>query len=118
MTQMAKSTTWMMLRDEGLVAEVIILHAGDMLSIFTNQEHEDTLLVLRQMVVAIPWMSHCNRALPSHNYSTLHYGAQLRPILSQRADEDEDALQRSGKWGKKSRKAVKTASSKYNVDLK
>jgi hypothetical protein len=87
------------------------------------------------MVVAIPWMSHCNRswltfpaididgrllirALPSHNYSTLHYGAQLRPILSQRADEDEDALQRSGKWGKKSRKAVKTASSKYNVDLK
>jgi hypothetical protein len=37
---------------------------------------------------------------------------------SQHADEDEDALHRSGKGGKKSGKAVRTASSKDNVDSK
>lgn len=38
--------------------------------------------------------------------------------LSQRADEDGAALHQSGKGGKKSGKAVRTASSKDNVDSK
>ncbi|KIK37150.1 hypothetical protein CY34DRAFT_109229 [Suillus luteus UH-Slu-Lm8-n1] len=145
---------------EGLVAEVIILHAGDMLfmppgkfhevytplvtfatgghflsyltmhlsewsrfldqlygSMFTNQEHEDTLLVLRRMVVAIPRLSHCklyHRATVALCTMVLNPGQ----YLSQRADEDGAALHQSGKGGKKSGKAVRTASSKDNVDSK
>ncbi|KAG1818942.1 hypothetical protein EV424DRAFT_1539898 [Suillus variegatus] len=146
---------------KGLVAEVVVLHAGDMLfmppgkfhevytplvtfamgghflsyltmhlsewscfldnlhgSLFTNQEHQDTLLVLRRMVVAVPRLSHCKlyyRAIVALCTMVLNPGQ----YISQRASEDEDMPHRSGKGGKKakSRKAVKTAS-KNNVDSK
>ncbi|KAG1855274.1 hypothetical protein F4604DRAFT_1932333 [Suillus subluteus] len=146
----------------GLVAEVAVLHAGDMLfmppgkfhevytplvtfaigghflsyhtmhlsewscyldqlhgSLFTNQEQQDTLLVLRRMVVAIPRLSHCKLY---HRAVVALCTMVLNPsqYISQRASESEDMLHRSGKGGKKmkSRKAVKTTSSKNNLDSK
>ncbi|KAG2110434.1 hypothetical protein BD769DRAFT_1674595 [Suillus cothurnatus] len=146
---------------KGLVAEVVVLHAGDILfmppgkfhevytplvtfatggsflsyltmhlsewscfldnlhgSLFTNQEHHDTLLVLRRMVVAIPRLSHCKlyyRAVVALCTMVLNPGQ----YISQRASEDEDVPHQFGKSGKKarSRKALKTAP-KNNVDSK
>ncbi|KAG2062750.1 hypothetical protein BDR04DRAFT_1123729, partial [Suillus decipiens] len=140
----------------GLVAEVVVLHPGDMIfmppgkfhevytplvtfamgghflsyhtmhlsewscfldhlygSLFTNEERQDTLLVLRRMVVAIPRLSYCklyHRAIVALCTMVLNPGQ----YISQRASEDE-----YGKGGKKtkSRKAIMTYS-KNNVDSK
>ncbi|KAG2128927.1 uncharacterized protein EDB93DRAFT_1256470 [Suillus bovinus] len=86
-------------------------------SLFTNQEHQDTLLVLHRMVVAIPRLSHCK--LYHHTMVAL-CTMVLNPgqYMPQCTSEDDDLPHRPGKGGKKAkgRKAVKT--SKNNLDSK